>query len=123
MILVISGCRHWNDYERFCSILCQMIFERYSHDITKVIFGDATGVDAMAAEWSKEMGFSAQPYKADWDKYRKLGNVKIAGPIRNQAMANDGDFLVAFPSKESRGTINMIEQMAKLRKPYLVWFI
>jgi hypothetical protein len=70
-------------------------------DITEVIVGDATGIDAYAQSWAIERGVQARQFRAAWDK---LG--RAAGPLRNQRMIEARpDVVLAFPG--GRGTGDM----------------
>lgn len=71
-------------------------------DLRYLAIGDATGADALAAEWAERRGMPFKVWAADWDA---LGNA--AGPARNQLMLDEAkpDFVIAFPG--SKGTRNM----------------
>jgi len=77
-------------------------------DIT-VICGGAKGPDKMGAEWAEFHGINVRHMPADWNAHGRA-----AGPIRNAAMADIGDVLIAFYDGKSKGTANMIG--AALRK-------
>lgn len=73
-----------------------------------VILGDARGVDAQAREWAIKHGYTYIVHVADWQTHGKS-----AGPVRNQKMidmANIGDWCVAFPKGESKGTYDCIRR-------------
>lgn len=69
------------------------------------ISGKAKGADSLGEKYAKEWGAKVLEFPADWDKYGKR-----AGPIRNQQMLDEGkpDLVVAFPTKNSKGTYHMI---------------
>lgn len=75
------------------------------HPDMVVIQGEARGVDRMAKNWADFMSVPVVSFPADWDKYGKL-----AGPIRNLQMIQEGkpDLVVAF--RGGAGTKNMIKQ-------------
>lgn len=77
----------------------------WSNSITTVITGKAQGADAYGEEWARSKGIQVLEFHADWAKYGKR-----AGPIRNVAMANAAQALIAVWDGESRGTANMIEE-------------
>lgn len=77
-------------------------------DITEVVSGGAPGVDALAKKWAEQHGIPVKQFPADWDRYGRK-----AGPIRNQAMAEYGEALIAVWDGKSRGTKNMIRQARK----------
>lgn len=64
--------------------------------------GDALGVDRQAYDWAVARGVDRLVFQANWAAFGKG-----AGPSRNQRMvdaAEPGDWLLAFPMGESRGT-------------------
>lgn len=79
-------------------------------EITEIISGMARGPDMFAAEWARKFGFTLHKFPADWDQYKKA-----AGPIRNQQMLDEGkpDIVIAFPTKNSRGTWDMVRRAKK----------
>lgn len=62
------------------------------------------GADYLGELYAKTRGIQLNRFPADWGKHGKA-----AGPIRNKEMAEYATHLVAFPSKTSRGTKNMIK--------------
>ena len=79
-------------------------------NIKCIIEGDAKGADRLAGKWADLKGIGKAVYPADWDKYGKK-----AGPIRNKQMLDEGkpDCVIAFLTKNSRGTRNMVSQADK----------
>ncbi len=86
------------------------------HSIAFLAVGDANGVDAMAAEEARRIGYMVQVFEADWSRYGHA-----AGPKRNAAMiargldwqAEGGNVeLAAFHDdlEHSRGTKNCVKQ-------------
>ncbi|MFC5509336.1 hypothetical protein [Bosea massiliensis] len=75
--------------------------------VTKMVMGDQTGADSLAARWCEGNGMSFQVYPAEWEK---LGT--RAGPVRNLQMIKEEDpmptICIAFPG--SRGTRDMVKQ-------------
>lgn len=121
MRLLISGSRHFNDYDFFS----KKILEHYhdtsrrsgSHRISCIISGGARGVDKMAERFAREQGIPIEVYPADWEQHGRA-----AGPIRNAQMLREGRVgeVVGFLASNSRGTKNMIEQAIKAGKPVKV---
>lgn len=62
---------------------------------TRLIHGDATGIDTIAANEARAMGWLVKPFPADWVKHPKT-----AGPIRNRQMFEEGkpDLGITFGS-------------------------
>lgn len=103
-ILAISGSRHFSDYSYISNILSE-------YDLSDCIIhvGDAKGVDSCVRNYCKEHNIPHKIFYADWHKF---GN--SAGPIRNQSMICDASHLIAFPSKDSKGTIHAIKYAESL---------
>ena len=53
--------------------------------ITRLIHGNAHGVDSIAADWADYFDIPTSAYTADWARYGRG-----AGPRRNQWMLEDG---------------------------------
>lgn len=75
------------------------------------------GADALGEHWATAHGIPVERFPADWDKHGRA-----AGPIRNEAMAREGDALVVFWDGESRGSYSMLCEMLERQKPYRVIF-
>jgi hypothetical protein len=73
-------------------------------DIT-IISGCARGADSAAIDFAAVNFCKLEEYPANWEKHERL-----AGPIRNKQMLDEGrpDLVVAFPG--GRGTANMVSQ-------------
>ena len=80
--------------------------------ITEVVSGKAPGIDTLGELWAHQHGIPVQPFPADWTRYKKS-----AGRIRNAAMAEYADALIAIVNG-SPGTANMIQLMHGKHKPY-----
>lgn len=83
-----------------------------------VIFGDCRGPDAFASRWASVNEMDVARFKADWKKHGKL-----AGPIRNQQMIDEGrpTEVIAFWDGESRGTLDMIRRAVKAGIPVKIY--
>jgi hypothetical protein len=103
MKVIIAGGRNITDYSLLLSTIGESEFE-----ITEVISGMAPGVDTLAVQYARENNLPLAEFHADWNQYKRA-----AGPIRNRAMANYGEALIAIWDGESRGTKNMIEEATK----------
>jgi len=78
----------------------------------EIVSGGASGVDSVAKQYAEYQEIPFKLFPADW-----TGLGRKAGPIRNQQMAEYGDYLIAVWDGKSRGTYNMISQMRLLKKP------
>jgi hypothetical protein len=72
--------------------------------VAEVVSGTARGVDQLGEAWARERDMPVKRFPADWDTHGRA-----AGPIRNEAMAEYADALVAIHVDESRGTADMID--------------
>ena len=77
----------------------------------KIVSGDARGADTLGAEYGTRHGIPVIHFPAQWDTYGKA-----AGFIRNEEMAEYGDYLVAFWDGASKGTAQMIQAMKRKGK-------
>lgn len=75
----------------------------------QIVSGGAKGADELGERYAKERRFIVKRFEANWDRD---GNA--AGPIRNKAMAEYAEALIAFWDGKSKGTKNMIEQATTL---------
>lgn len=114
MKLLVSGSRSITDM----AILEEAIAEYIKEPITEMHFGDARGVDQLAATYSFEHGIPSEEWVADWDEYEKS-----AGPIRNAQMVAATDTLLAIWDGESRGTKNCIDQAARAGKKVYIKYV
>lgn len=73
----------------------------------EIISGMAAGADTLAVEFAKQKGLKLHEFPADWNRYHKG-----AGSVRNQLMIDKGkpNLIVAFPTKSSKGTLDMISR-------------
>lgn len=114
MKLIIAGGRDFTNTELMVQTLQQLIEEGTLPQKPTLICGMARGADMTAHRLWSHYGMDIIEMPADWDR---LG--KRAGFARNAEMAAIADFLVAFWDGKSKGTKHMIDQMWKLRKPFV----
>ena len=108
--IVIGGCRNYNDYTLFSEYVKSCLSEFISDNVT-IISGHCSGVDCMAERYAKENGLKCLVYPADWGKYGRA-----AGPIRNKALVENSDAIIAFWDGKSKGTKNLIDIAARQSK-------
>lgn len=111
MKVIISGCRDFTDTD----FIYAALYKYLPSNTTEILVGDATGVDAVVRNLCCHADVYPSIYYANWTKHGKA-----AGPMRNALMAEKGDLLIAFWDYQSSGTGNMISQMVKLKKDYIV---
>jgi len=86
-------------------------------EFTTVLSGGAIGVDRAAERAAKERGLELQVLLPDWARYGRA-----AGPVRNAALVDAADFVVAFWDGKSRGTKNVLDHARHMVKPFAVVF-
>lgn len=99
-VLVTGGRDNW-DWDALFAILDTM-------PITRIIVGDAKGIDSGAQMWAFCRGIPYEEYKAKWHKYDRAAGVK-----RNALMLTMGqpEVVVAFPG--GPGTADMVQRARK----------
>jgi ABC-type sugar transport system substrate-binding protein len=80
-----------------------------------LVSGGARGVGSIAEYRAKERGLKTDIYKADWEN---LG--KAAGMIRNLAIVNNCDKLIAFWDGQSKGTMDTVRKAKAAGIPYML---
>lgn len=107
MRVLVCGGRDYFDQQHVDAVLDDL---HETTPITAIIHGGAAGADTLAGRWAKKRGIPVESYPAEWKKYRALGNVRAAGPTRNQRMLDEGhpDRVVAFPGHN--GTADMVRK-------------
>lgn len=88
----------------------------WTAEITEVVSGKARGIDTLGERWAEANNIPVAPFPADWNL-----NGKAAGPIRNTAMSNYAEALVAIWDGQSRGTKDMIDKATAKGLCVFVW--
>lgn len=70
-----------------------------------ILSGGAPGVDKVAIEEARRLGFKTEVIAADWKTYGKA-----AGPLRNTEIVKRADRVIAFWDERSRGTRDVIKK-------------
>ena len=98
-ILVCGGC----DFENRDHMFRALDALHSARPVTHLIHGGARGADRLGGEWAAAAGIPVTCFDAKWDAHGAA-----AGPIRNQAMIDEGhpDLVVAF--RGGRGTADMV---------------
>lgn len=100
MRVIVTGCRDWTDKQAVFKELSELYWAddlTVLGDLTVVHGACKTGADAFAAEWCKVPSTNHRkvvedPFPADWNEFGPM-----AGPMRNQEMADKGaDLCLAF---------------------------
>jgi hypothetical protein len=114
-ILAIVGCRNYSEYSQFKDKMNEWV-QNNNINITTIVSGGATGADSLAEKYANENGIPMIIHNADWKKHGKA-----AGPMRNTLIVNECDMLIAFPSKNSKGTWNSVNK-AKTQTKHVTIF-
>jgi len=83
--------------------------------ISEIVSGTARGIDNLGEQLAEKFDLEKALFPADWNRGRG------AGHIRNKDMAIYCDLAIIFWDGVSAGTKNMIEQMEKVKKPYILY--
>ena len=116
--LIIAGSRHICKYRAFYEFYKWMESQQIFRVPEVMITGECpTGPDQVphlfaASESDKYVTIESFP--PNWEQF---GN--RAGPIRNRKMAERGDKLLLIWDGKSKGSLDMKNQMEKLRKPVI----
>jgi hypothetical protein len=111
MKIVIAGSRTITDYSALIKALSQSDF-----CITEVVCGGARGVDSLGAKWASERGLPCAIMIPNWGRFGRA-----AGMYRNADMADYADGGLILWDGESRGTLDMIDKLRRLKKPVEVY--
>ena len=111
--IAIVGSRKFNNYHRIEEEFFKLLNDlgRLKENIL-IISGGAKGVDTIAQRIAKNHGI---PILIFYPNYSKHG--KRAPLIRNIQIIEHSDFILAFPTKDSRGTRFTITEARKRKKP------
>lgn len=112
MKLIIAGSRTISPSYGFIDCAIKMLRPFEQGPITEIVSGAAQGVDAEGEHWASHMNVPVKRFPANWEKHGKA-----AGPIRNKEMALYADALLLIWDGDSRGSMNMRDNMRKLNKP------
>lgn len=108
--LLIAGSRTLDiDLHMLGGILLQLGFDDWNK--LEIVHGGANGVDKSADKFADHWKLKKKVflYKSE------LG--KAGGPVRNTEMGKYSDELVLIWDGTSKGSLNMLETMKKLKKP------
>lgn len=101
MKTIIAGSRNFTNYEFLTAAIA-----RSGYEISEVVCGEATGVDALGKRWATENGIPVKSLPANWDEYGQA-----AGMIRNKEMLDyalpDGGLIVIIVNN-SPGSTGML---------------
>lgn len=102
MKLVIAGSRGFNDYKLLREMTDYLVKETL--DNVEIVSGGARGADVLGEKYAKERGYPIKSFPANWELHGKG-----AGYIRNEEMAEYGNYVLLFWDGESKGTQHMAD--------------
>ena len=115
--VAIVGSRNYFDCDYIKSKFTEVLsFEGIDIINVVIVSGGAKGVDTCAQMIAKEFGLPILIIYPDWKS-----NGKMAGILRNTAIAKNSDIVIAFPSKDSKGTWDTINKAKQLRKKLYIF--
>lgn len=117
MLILCCGDREWSNFDVVYRELAAL------PPGTKIVHGACRGADTIAGIVARDLGLPVQGIPADWDKWRRLGRPKAAGPIRNREMLDKKpDLVLAFHDdlSRSRGTKDAVEEARRRGIPVKV---
>ena len=97
------------------SLVMDELRQRVKNPITEIISGGAKGYDTMAAAWAILRGISVTELRPDYQKYGRAATF-----IRNRAIVDSADIVVAFWDGKSRGTKYTIDYAEKKNKEIII---
>ena len=97
------------------SLIMDELRQRMKNPITEVISGGAKGYDTMAAGWAILRGIAVTELRPDYQKHGRAATF-----IRNRAIVDSADIVVAFWDGKSRGTKYTIDYAEKKNKEIII---
>ena len=116
--IIVAGGRDFNRPELLEDTLDRLFGADQVEGICEIVCGEAKGADALGRDLAESYGIPVASFPAAWkDQGRN------AGYIRNTAMAEYADVLVAFWDGSSKGTKHMIDiALAKRIEVHVVFY-
>jgi hypothetical protein len=105
--IIVAGSRTFKSYD-FLEQEVLKIVSKFSGEEIEIVSGNAIGADKLGERFAKKYGIPLRLFPANWSHYGKK-----AGYIRNKAMAEYSDVLIAFWDGRSRGTMLMYDLAKK----------
>lgn len=99
--VIVAGSRTFDNYRLLSKTLDELFCARPPDAI---LCGEAKGADSLGKRYAKSRHIHVLSFPANWYRYGRR-----AGYIRNAAMLEHADCLVAFWDGESKGTKHMID--------------
>ena len=84
----------------------------YLSNEDEIISGGAVGIDTCAAEYAKKNGLGLTVFLPQYERYGRAAPI-----IRNKAIVDHADRIIAFWDGRSTGTLSVIKYAKKTGKP------
>lgn len=111
MKLIIAGSRSVHPSpEQIDAAMDDLLFVK--PDIREVVSGTADGADRAGEAWAAINSIQVRTFPANWDQHGK-----VAGKLRNRAMAEYADAALVFWDGMSSGSCDMVTRMVARGKP------
>lgn len=107
----IVGSRKRIEYEKVRHFI--LYFKNKFNDIA-IVSGGAKGIDTTASLVCKQHGIPIIIHRPNYGEYEMKGNGIYHE--RNRLIAEQSDYLIAFPLKRRGGTMNPVSHFIKLGK-------
>lgn len=101
--LIVAGSRDFEDYSVVKEAIRLFLRDNPIDGPVQIVSGGAQGVDRLGERYARDERLNLRVIPAQWKLYGRS-----AGPLRNKAMADYADGLVAVWDGVSKGTDNMI---------------
>lgn len=85
--------------------------------ITEITSGGAKGIDTFGEDLAAEYKIPTKIFKAEWNRYGRG-----AGPKRNTYIVDECDVMIAFPDKQSVGTLDSMKKAKIQNKLKEIWW-
>lgn len=110
MKVIVAGSRSITDY-----FVVETAIKESGFKIDELVCGGAKGVDSLGRDWAFLNSIPVKEFPANWNLHGKR-----AGYIRNSAMVEYADALIAIWDGESKGTYHTIGLAVKHGLDYYV---
>ena len=87
-------------------------FTVYVSEGDEIVSGGAAGIDSCVADYAKKNGLRLTVFLPCYERYGRAAPI-----VRNRAIVDYADKIVAFWDGKSRGTLSVIKYAEKVGKP------
>jgi hypothetical protein len=88
MRVLVTGPRDWDDWSTVKRACLEVSAVCAGYDTVTLVEGEAPGADTMFKTFGRRLGWTIEPYPANWYPNGKYD--RTAGHKRNQVMVNSG---------------------------------